>query len=227
MQQLAITFRTWGGKRKKAGRKQVNARKSQPHRKRPAITAATPVHVSLRVAPHVRRLRRLDAYRAIRRAMTVVLRRSDFRIVHMNIQSNHLHLLVEADHAMALARGLQAFQIAAARRLNGDRRGTVFPDRYHARVIRSPRQARNALAYVINNWRRHKEDGGSATRGWHIDAYSSANRFTEWNEAYVARIPDEFEPLPVCSPQSWLLGQGWKLHCSSISVYECPGQQDA
>ena len=36
--------------------------------------------------------------------------------------------------------------------------GKVFPDRYHAQIIRTPRQARHALAYVLNNWRKHGEN---------------------------------------------------------------------
>jgi REP element-mobilizing transposase RayT len=222
MRQVAFKFRTWGGKRVRAGRKQVNARKSEPHRKRKAITRATPVHVSLRVAPYVRRLRRMDVYRAIRQAMEVVLRRIDVRIVHMSIQGNHIHLLVEAENAKALARGMQAFQIAAARRINGDRRGTVFPDRYHATVIGSPRQARNALAYVLNNWRRHREDRARETRGWQIDKYSSAIGFTGWAGGTTWQVPPDYEPLPVCTAQSWLLAEGWKRH-GAIGIGETPG----
>ena len=47
-----------------------------------------------------------------------MLERTDFRIVHISIQSNHIHLLVEANDPEALARGMQAFQISAARKLN-------------------------------------------------------------------------------------------------------------
>src|SRR5262249_34187623 len=148
--------RTWGGKRTGAGRKQVNERKSQPHRKRPALKPNHPVLVTLRVAQSVRRMRRRDAYRAIRKAMLVVLRRSDFRIVHLSIQANHVHLVVEAESKHALSRGMQAFQISAARRLNQvdldgagrARRGPVFLDRYHEEVVTTPTHARHALSYV-------------------------------------------------------------------------------
>src|SRR5205814_9644640 len=93
-------------------------------------------------------------------------RRCDFRIVHLSIQRTHLHLLVEADDKAALASGMQGFQISAAKQLNAAisrgkpqrRRGTVFPDRYHAEIITSPRQARHSLAYVLANWRKHRED---------------------------------------------------------------------
>jgi hypothetical protein len=37
------------------------------------------------------------------------------------------------------------------------RSGKVFHERYHARHLRSPRQVRNVLVYVLNNWRKHDE----------------------------------------------------------------------
>ena len=113
------------------------------------MTRSKLIHVSLRVAEDVSRLRRRDAYRAIRKAMQVVLGRADFRIVHASIQANHVHLLVEASDKVALARGLQAFQISAAKWLNKAelghtgraRRGPAFPDRYHARFRSRRRRA--------------------------------------------------------------------------------------
>ncbi len=38
------------------------------------------------------------------------------------------------------------------------RKGAVFTHRYHATALTTPTQTRNALAYVLNNWRRHNED---------------------------------------------------------------------
>src|SRR4029078_6555093 len=101
--------------------------------------------------------------------------RTDYRIVHASIQSNHLHLLVEADSKDALRSGMQGFAISAARRLNrelGRPRGHVFAFRYHATTIASPPQARNAISYIVNNWRHHRRDLYDARR---IDRFSSAN----------------------------------------------------
>jgi REP element-mobilizing transposase RayT len=217
--QTEIHFRTWGGARKRAGRRQVNARKSQPHRKRAHHHSENAVHVTLRVAADVTRLRTRKAYQAIRKAMQVVLDRADFRIVHISIQGNHLHLIVEAEHEIALAKGMQAFQISAARRLNaamtkqrGRRRtGNVFVDRYHAEFIDSPRQARHCLSYVLNNWRKHGEHHASAARAWRIDPFSSAISFRGWpNVPLHWDAPENYERLPVSCPQTWLLDEGWK-----------------
>ena len=111
-------------------------------------------------------------YKAVRKALVTSFTRSNFRIVHLSIQGTHIHLLIEADDKTALSRGMQAFQISAAKHLNAAmavrtgkaRRGNVFVDRYHARIIRTPKQARNALAYVLNNWRKHRENRNAMAR---------------------------------------------------------------
>jgi REP element-mobilizing transposase RayT len=225
MRQVEMKFRTWGGKRKGAGRPQVNARKSEPHRVRTPINWNKPVHVSLRVVKDVGRLRRLDRYAVIRKCLVLLLDRTDFRVIHVSIQSNHIHLIIEAASATALARGLQAFQISAARRLNAElgRRGTVFPDRYHATVITSRRGARNALAYVLNNWRRHREDLMRDVEDWLVDEFSSGVYFDGWKERFNLNLADDYEPLPVVHPESWLLRIGWKKY-GAISIHELPGR---
>src|SRR4029078_10602191 len=163
---------------KPPGRKPKGARAGSPHRVRPELKARHPVHVVLRVVGAVGNRRRRATYRAVREATLTTARREDFRIVHLSIQRNHLHLLVEADHKGALASGMQGFQISAAKPLNAAvskdrsgprRRGSVFPDRYHAEIITTPTQARHALNYVINNWRKHREDRDGAARSWKID----------------------------------------------------------
>jgi REP element-mobilizing transposase RayT len=103
----------------------------------------------MRVCREVGRLRRRDAYRAVRGAVATCLGRRDFRIVHVSIQANHVHMLVEANDKVGLENGARAFMISATRRLNRlkGRKGAVFTQRYHAVKIDSPRQARHALAY--------------------------------------------------------------------------------
>src|SRR5688572_31880329 len=144
---------TWGGKRPGAGR--PRKKDAKRHQARPELPKNTPVHVTLRVVKDVGRLRRPAPYAAIRRAVAACIGRRDFRIVHVSIQSNHIHLLVEADHKRALANGVRAFMIAAAQYLNAltGRRGTAFAGRYHATQLTTPKQVRHALAYVLNNWR--------------------------------------------------------------------------
>ena len=96
--------------------------------------------------------------------------------------------------------------------------------RYHAEVISTPRHARHTLCYVLNNWRRHKEDRSSATSAWILDPYSSAVSFDGWNERTQWDVPPDYEALPVARPETWLLREGWKRH-GTISVFEVPASR--
>ncbi|HET9625581.1 MAG TPA: transposase [Kofleriaceae bacterium] len=126
----------------------------------------------LRTAPGIGNLRRRSIFLAIREGTLVAARRADFRIVELSIQRAHMHLIVEAGDKTALAKSLQGFQVSAARYINAalaGRRGAVFPDRYHAVMITTPRQMRHTLAYVLGNWRKHREDQNPQLRGWRLD----------------------------------------------------------
>jgi REP element-mobilizing transposase RayT len=181
--------------------------------------------VVLRTRKDVPRLRRGQVLRAIDRALRHVLGEHAFRVVHMSIQHNHLHFLVEADDAAALSHGMRSLTITAARAINRvlGRKGSVFAYRYNAKQITNPRQMRNALSYVLNNWRRHHEDMRSpAARHARIDPYSTAIHFAGWKETSRFAIPEGYEPLPSAEAQTWLLRIGWQRH-GLISMYEEPG----
>jgi REP element-mobilizing transposase RayT len=222
-----------GGKRKGAGRKPKGARAGAPHRKRPKVKPNQALHVVLRVVPAVGSLRRREMYKAIREATIIAAVRERIRIVHISLQRTHVHLLVEAKDKEALARGLQGFQISAARNINtalGDgkyrrRRGPVFTDRYHLEVITSPTQARHALGYIVNNWRKHGEDRRGIASTWLVDPFSSGISFPDWTElegkGFMWPMRATYEPLMVRRPQSWLLQEGWKL-CGPISARDVP-----
>jgi len=181
-----VLFKKCGGKRRGAGRPPKGARAGAPHKPRPFLHARYPVHVVLRVIAAVGNLRRRCTYQAIREATLTTARREDFRIVHLSIQRTHVHLIVEAADKRALASGMKGFQISAAKHLNAAssrgntgprRRGPVFPDRYHAEIITTPRQARNTLTYVMNNFRKHREDQTAPMSTWKLDWFSSAVMF--------------------------------------------------
>src|SRR5262249_47965396 len=81
--------------------------------------------------------------------------------------------------------------ISAAKHLNAAitkdnpgprRRGCVFPDRYHAEIITSPRQARHALAHVVGNWRKNNENRAAPMASWTVDWLSNAVMFHSWAE---------------------------------------------
>ena len=91
---------------------------------------------------------------AIARALDLSLARADFRIVHLGVRLRardaQLELIAFARDRLALARGMQGFQVSAARSLNraARRTGCVFPDRYRARILATRAAMRRAIAGI-------------------------------------------------------------------------------
>jgi len=225
-----------GGKRRGAGRKPKGARAGERHAARPAFKPCQPLHIVARVVPAVGSLRRRAMYKALRNATITAALREQFRIVHISLQRTHVHLIVEAEHRMALARGMQGFLISAARHVNaalGDgvrrRCGQVFADRYHAEVIMSPTQARHTISYVLNNWRKHNEDRDGLASTWLVDPFSSGIVFPDWlelqDQPWMWPIRETYDPPLVRRPQSWLLREGWRRGGGPISARDVPGER--
>ena len=228
-----------GGKRPGAGRPPKGSRAGSPHKRRETFKASEPLHIVLRVMAVMGALRKREMYRALRWATVVVAKHEDVRIIHLSIQRTHVHLLVEAQNKRALARGMKAFQISAAKLMNAAlgwpvrRRGQVFEDRYHSEVIRTPRQARHALAYVLNNWRKHREDRGTRARSWLVDPFSSGCSFTGWKQLEhrdvmwkVPATPEMCDAMIVWLPKTWLLQTGWRRY-GLIDCREVPSARQA
>lgn len=143
-----------------------------------------------------------------------------FRLIHFSMQSNHIHLMVEAKDTSALSRGMAGLTIRLARAINSElgRSGRVFGDRYHARALVTPREVRHALVYVLMNHKKHV--AGAA----HVDAASSAFWFKGWLVRPRIWEPpgwDADEPAPVMHPRTWLARRGWHRH-GLIGVNEQP-----
>ncbi len=210
-----------GGKRANAGRKKCADFKYDPsHATRPELSRRHAVHVMLRTLPSVPRLRQRDGFEAIRTVLFFFLDNPDFRIVHISIQRNHLHLIVEAANKVALRRGMQRFAIRTARALNAafGEAGKVFAFRYKAKQIKTADYARNVLAYVLNNWRRHREDRYTREQDLPFDGFSSAASFTGWSGQWPLSGVD----LHVSPPQTELLISACDRH-GRIDPFEIPG----
>ena len=205
--QQNLGFRTHGGKRVGAGRKKDRARNLAAHAVRPALTNRNSAHVTLRLRAEVWNLRTRRCFRVLERALRASKERhGDARFVHFSVLGNHVHLIVEADDREILARRVQGLEVRIARALNRAmaRRGRVFADRYHVRVLRSPREVRTALGYVLRNAFRHY-----GLRG--IDEYSSGAWFHGWREEPQERPTATHGPSPPTSePKSWALRTGWR-----------------
>jgi putative transposase len=194
--QTSFDFPKRGGKRRGAGRPRLHEHPGLvgpgvPHRTRKAFKTCKAVHVTHRIRPGVGYLRKDGPAQVLLRAFRAAASGGQMRIAHYSIQGNHLHFVVEADGAQALSRGMQGLAIRIARRLNARlrRQGPVFADRYHARLLSSPRQAANAIRYVAGNYRHH-------TREW------LPNDFVD----PLASDPD----APLEPVRGWLLRVGWR-----------------
>ena len=262
--QTELVFRSWGGARPGAGRKPKGEVAMASHHKRPAHESHHPVLVTTHLRAGLRSLRHPAEAARIRAALASALmagmaesasragqpgntgntagacqsrspKRVPFQVVHHTIQSNHLHLIVEAPDRRALSRGIRGLLVRIARALNKlwERRGPVFADRFHELVLSTPRQVRNALVYVLQNLRKHDTYLAGP------DPYSSAPQFDGWRAVErigggrAARVADDqrvhawlsggcsssvpesirrAERAAIPSPSTWLLGVGWQRH---------------
>ncbi|HET8542725.1 MAG TPA: hypothetical protein VFL83_22815 [Anaeromyxobacter sp.] len=189
----------WGGARAGAGRKPAGDEPGISHRRTIGADARFPVLVTQRCRPHVWNLRSRRSHAVLAKALRGVLGRADFRVVHFSIQGNHLHLVAEADSPEALANGMRSLLGRIAIGLNRmmGRRGSVFADRYHEQVLRTPAEVRNAVAYVLGNFASHAARRGERVPAGWVDPYSSA----------AERGPDGLPPQ-ASAPRSWLLQKG-------------------
>jgi REP element-mobilizing transposase RayT len=181
--------------------------------------------VTLRLRPGTPSVRTVRFVRAFERSLARVRARSDFRVVHYSLQGNHAHFIVEARDQAALGRGMTSLATRLAMTVNRvhARRGRVLADRYHLRRLRTPREVRNALAYVLQNARKHlAEHIARVPRAMRPDPASSGRWFDGWAWEGWGRALDP--AMPVTAPRSWLLRVGWLRH-GRIDPDEVPGRR--
>ncbi len=188
--QLTIFDGRHGGPRAGSGPK-PKAGAGVPHDRREQFKKK-PVHVTLRVIPDRMGLRNHAESEEVLAALEAGGQRSGFHLVQYSIQWDHLHLIIEANDEVTLAAGMKSLCVRIARGLNRlwKRTGRVFADRYHAHVIRCPREMRNVLRYVLCNGRKH---GAHTAPG--PDPLSSGPAYQGWS--------DVSPELAIPDPASW------------------------
>ncbi len=184
------------------------------------------MHVTLRARSGLPPLRDTAIFPVMREAIRLASRSPAvgpaFRVVHFSVQSDHVHLIVEASDGDCLARGMQGLAIRLARGVQRvlDESGKVWGSRYHARALRTPREVRNAIVYVLMNIKKHARGGPRAG----VDALSSG----PWFDGFHA---GSFEPLaldrqaPVVRSRTWLGTIGWRRR-GLVRINEAPAAPD-
>ena len=140
------------------------------------------------------------------RAFAAGCERFGFRLVHFSVQGNHIHMIVEAPDAEALARAMKGIEVRMARALNKvmDRSGPVFADRYHAHLLTSPREAANAVRYVLENWIVH--------------AMRNADPAPSGVDPFCSAAVRECGPPLVAQPRWWLLCVGIRKRIERLAA---------
>jgi REP element-mobilizing transposase RayT len=175
------------------------------------------VHVTLRAS--LGSLRSQLLFPTVRHAITLAGRRDveRFRVVHFSVQYDHVHLVVEAANKRALGAGMRSLAIRVALSVNEllTRKGRFWADRWHGRALASPSEVRNAVVYVLANFRKHARRPVAAG----IDPFSSGAWFAHFRGFDPSRDAPRFfgraPPLgaadigaPVSPPRTWLLTGG-------------------
>lgn len=212
-----------GGPRQGAGRPR-GPRPVVYHVRREPLPRDCPAHVTLRILGDVPSLRSGAFVRELRRSFRESCERGSFRVVHFSVQRDHLHLMVEAAGKQALGCGMKSICARVARAVHRvfRRSGPVLLGRYHIRALRTPREARNALAYVLLNARKHWVQRTGAPPPVRLDMASSGAWFDGWRRAPPIPTVRAGEAPPVARPHSWLLRAGWRRH-GLIDPSEVPG----
>ncbi|MEM9728841.1 MAG: transposase [Myxococcota bacterium] len=215
--QLHLDSLRHGGRREGAGRPKSSDK--VVHDTRPVLPHYVPVHVTMRLDRRLR-LRSGRLYGAVLRSISAAQGRFGMRVLHWSVQHGHMHMIVEAPNRRSLSSGMQGLSIRVSKGINRAMRrprGRVFTDRYHASQLRTPRQVRHALSYVLNNRRRHLRKLGKAQPPptW-VDPFCSGVR--------DGRVFRATGPPPCAAPRTWLAGGGWKRY-GLVPVGEVPGER--
>jgi putative transposase len=191
-----------GGKRAGAGRKAKAGRGSVRHLTRPGLGKKTPVHVTLRMMRGLPSLRS-EVLRNMFERIVEQTRREDFHVPVYDLQDDHVHMISEPEDREALSSGIRRVMIRFALRLNrllGRTKGKMWGDRYHRHDLKTPREVRNALVYVLMNGKKH---GVCRREESFLDPFSSAAENDVWEDVRAG-------PRRVCErPRFWLLAVGW------------------
>jgi REP element-mobilizing transposase RayT len=157
------------------------------------------MHINFRYKTQIRNK---ESLKILKRALLNASRKG-LRIHHFSMQSNHVHLIVEAKDNGVLSRGMRSLTVTFAK---GLKKGRIQLGRYHLHVLRAVSEARNAVRYVLLNEQKH-----TRSRTLRVDGYSSLGslghefirRFIRKEKLSLIWKPEGQKINP--APSSWLL----------------------
>jgi hypothetical protein len=198
-----------------------------PHDTRAKVDPRYPLQVTIRAVSGLPSLRSARVFGALRR--TIGRASVDrFRVIHFSIQQDHGHFIVEGDEARRARGGMHGLAIRLALAVNralGRRKGKVVGDRYHVRQLKTPRQMRTSMVYVLLNFRKHL----NAPAG--IDPRSSGPHFGGWDRRPRLESADVASgaadaarggPVATAAPTTWMATIGWRRAGGLLKVEERP-----
>lgn len=169
----------WGGRRSGSGRKRIHS-KGVSHRSREVISKRHPAHVNIKYRISIRNK---DFLRILKRAI-LNSRKKGLRIIHYSVQSNHIHFIIEAADNKNLESGMRSLTVTMAK---GLAKGKVQLQRYHLHVLKSLKETRNAVKYVVFNEQKH-----TGKKLLAADGYSSFCRYLKLKKDFcVTRLDQE------------------------------------
>ena len=199
-----------------------------PHDARAVHDKNHPVHVTIRRVALGPSFRTQLICGAIRRVIAAA-KSKGVRVLHYSVQENHLHLMVEAESAADLSNQMRTLFSRIAFTVNAvaQRRGRLFRDRHHRHALKTPREVRNALVYILFNDRKHRaSDASVQNTAPTIDRCSSAYWMHDWSPS--DKPPEggvlPLEDAPTTKPKTWLASWGWHRGKPSLLLRfsECP-----
>lgn len=188
-----------GGIRPGSGRKRLRS-KGVAHRTREKVTLRTCLHVNFKVTTTIRNKQCL---KILKRAI-LNSRQHGLAIIHFSLQSNHVHLVIEAVNNDILTRGMRSLTITFAKGIN---QGRIQIERYHLHVLKSLRETKNALHYVLFNQQKH-----SGMKKAYVDSFSSLGTIKDLKilakAAKMTVILSKIEYMTFLNaPQGWMIRQ--------------------
>ena len=188
-----------GGQRPGAGRKRLHS-KGVAHRVREKVSHRHTLHLNFKLRVFIRNKLCLKILkRAIKNC-----RSHGLKVLHFSLQSNHLHLLVEAPNNEILTRAMRSLSVTFSK---GIGKGRVQLERYHLHVLRSLKETRNAVHYVLFNEQKH-----TGLKKAYMNPYSSLavvhDLGTLAKEAKMTIIVRRLQEIVLLDPpEGWMIRQ--------------------